>query len=191
MNIGIYGGTFNPPHYGHLRLARTFLKQAALDEVWLMVSPQNPFKRDALLPPDAERLRWVEAAVGGEPGLRASDFEFSLPKPSYTWATLQALTAAYPGHRFSLLVGGDNWAAFDRWSHPDDILAHHDLYVYPRPDYPLDEQALPPRVHLLRGELLPVSSTDIRQRLATGQTVEGLVPPAVATLLRESGKFSV
>lgn len=183
MNIGIYGGTFNPPHNGHLQLARTFLNQAALDEVWLMVSPQNPFKVNDALPSDDYRLRLVQAAVEGNDGLVASDFEFHLPKPSYTWNTLQALSAAYPQHTFSLLVGGDNWAAFDRWSHPQDIINHYPLYVYPRPESPLHEDKLPQNVHLLTGELLDISSTDIRQRLQRGEDISHLVPAAVASIL--------
>lgn len=185
MRIGIYGGTFNPPHNGHLQLARTFLRQARLDEVWLMVSPQNPFKVNDDLPADDYRLRLVEAAVEGEKGLKACDFEFRLPKPSYTWNTLQALAKAYPEHEFSLLVGGDNWAAFDRWSHPQDIIAHHLLYIYPRPDYPVDTAALPSHVHVLTGTLLDISSTDIRQRLRQGEDISTLVPPGVATLLQQ------
>lgn len=181
--IGIFGGTFNPPHNGHLQLARTFLAQAALDEVWLMVSPQNPFKANADLPADSYRLRLVQAAVEGECGLRASDFEFHLPKPSYTWNTLQALTRAFRDCEFSLLVGGDNWAAFDRWSHPADILRHHELYVYPRPGSDIDEASLPPGVHLLHGQLLDVSSTEVRRRVMAGEDISGLVPPRVAALM--------
>lgn len=183
MRIGIYGGTFNPPHNGHLLLARTFLEQAALDEVWLMVSPQNPFKVGDALPADDYRLRLVEAAVEGEPRLKACDFEFHLPKPSYTWNTLQALSAAYPQHTFSLLVGGDNWAAFDRWSHPHDIVSNYDLYVYPRPNCPIDPETLPARVHILYGELLDISSTEIRERLKHHAMVDDMVPSAVARLL--------
>lgn len=183
MRIGIYGGTFNPPHNGHLQLARAFLDQAALDEVWLMVSPQNPFKVNTQLPADEWRLQLVQAAVQGEDRLKACDFEFHLPKPSYTWNTLQALTAAYPEHTFSLLVGGDNWASFDHWAHPQEIIAHHALYVYPRPDYEIDEDNLPQNVLLLRGKQLSVSSTEIRQRLKNHESIDDLVPPGVAALL--------
>lgn len=187
MRIGIFGGTFNPPHNGHLALARAFLKQARLDEVWLLVSPQNPFKANDNLPSDAWRLQLVKAAVEGEEGLRASDFEFHLPKPSYTWNTLQALTAAYPDCTFTLLVGGDNWAAFDRWAHPEEILSHHDLYVYPRPGCTPDAATLPHRVHLLTGQLLDISSTDIRRRMKNGESIAGLVPKGVE---RELNKIS-
>lgn len=183
MRIGVFGGTFNPPHNGHIQLARTFLREAALDEVWLMVSPQNPFKVNDALPSDDYRLRLVQAAVEAEEGLKACDFEFHLEKPSYTWRTLEALRNAYLQHEFTLLVGGDNWAAFDRWAHPDEILAHHDLYVYPRPGSELDEASLPKRVHVLHGQLLDISSTEIRQRLKAGQSIADLVPQGVAELL--------
>lgn len=186
MRIGIYGGTFNPPHNGHLQLARTFLEQAVLDEVWLLVSPQNPFKVNDSLPADNYRLQLVQAAVSGEPRLVASDFEFHLPKPSYTWNTLQSLSKAYPEHEFVLLVGGDNWAAFDRWAHPQDIITHYDLYVYPRPGSSIDATQLPARVHILYGELLDISSTDIRQRLEYGEDISALVPTAVLPLLQRN-----
>lgn len=186
MRIGIYGGTFNPPHNGHLQLARTFLEQAALDEVWMLVSPQNPFKVNDSLPADNYRLQLVRAAVSGESRLVASDFEFHLPKPSYTWNTLQALSKAYPEHEFVLLVGGDNWAAFDRWAHSQDIITHYDLYVYPRPGSPIDATQLPARVHILYGEPLDISSTEIRQRLEHGEDISALVPTAVLPLLQRN-----
>lgn len=183
MRIGIFGGTFNPPHNGHIQLARTFLREAKLDEVWLMVSPQNPFKVGDALPADDYRLRLVQAAVAGEPSMRACDFEFHLEKPSFTWRTLKALRMTYPEHEFALLVGGDNWAAFDRWAHPEEILAHHQLYVYPRLGNTPDQATLPQGVHALHGQLLDVSSTEIRRRLQTGASVADLVPECVAALL--------
>lgn len=115
-HIGIYGGSFNPIHTGHIALARTLLRLTSLDEIWFMVSPLNPFKRatEDLLA-DNLRLKLTQLALEGEPRLVASDFEFGLPKPSYTYDTLRKLTETYPQNHFTLIMGADNWLAFDRW----------------------------------------------------------------------------
>jgi nicotinate-nucleotide adenylyltransferase len=169
MRIGIFGGSFNPIHNGHLAIARAALAQCALDEVWLMVSPQNPLKQQADLLNDSLRFQMAQRALEGVEGVRACDYEFRLPKPSYTWNTLQHLAKDYPDHRFTLLIGGDNWAHFQRWRHWQDILRHHDVVVYPRDEY--------------RGTidvpLLDVSSTQIRQRVKAGESVRGLVPDSI------------
>ena len=183
---GIYGGSFNPIHNGHMQLARGMLQVAGLDEVWFLVTPQNPWKQKADLMPDDYRLQLVRAAIGEEKGLVASDFEFQLPKPSYTWNTLQALTAAYPDREFVLLVGlvgGDNWTRFGHWYHGDDILAHYDVMVYPREGDDIDAESLPPRVRLVDLPLVNVSSTEIRRRLAQHLPIGHLVPEAVEELL--------
>ena len=115
MNIGIYGGSFNPVHFGHVGLAKWVIEHTDLDEVWLLVSPNNPLKPAGILAPEEERLAAVREAIKGIPGLVASDFEFSLPRPSYTANTLRALQKAYPEHTFTLLIGEDNLAIFDQW----------------------------------------------------------------------------
>lgn len=186
QSIGLFGGSFNPIHVGHIGLAREILRQAALDEVWLMVSPLNPFKRDAGdLLDDHLRYRLACLAVEGESGLRASDYEFSLPKPSYTWQTLRHLSADYPDCRFTLIIGADNWLQFDRWAHPDEILAHHSIIVYPREGYPVSAADLPSGVTLVNTRLYPVSSTEIRRRVAAGEPITGLVPPAITGLVEQ------
>ena len=118
MKIGIFGGSFNPIHTGHVALAQAVLKQCELDEVWLMVSPLNPLKRnDSDLLDDSLRYQLARKALEGINGVKACDYEFRLPKPSYTWNTLQQLSKDFPDHRFCLLIGGDNWAHFERWRH--------------------------------------------------------------------------
>jgi nicotinate-nucleotide adenylyltransferase len=132
MHIGIYGGSFNPIHFGHVGLAEWVIAHTDLDELWLMVTPNNPLKPAGMLAPEEERLRAAQEAVRAIPGVRVSDFEFHLPRPSYTANTLRALEQAYPEHRFSLVIGEDNLALADRWREWDWIVAHHTVYVYPR-----------------------------------------------------------
>ena len=130
--IGIFGGSFNPIHLGHTALAAYICEQGLVDEVWLMVSPQNPLKLDLTLLDEQERLTMARLAVVPYPTLRACDFEFTLPRPSYTYHTLQALREAYPDHEFSLIIGEDNWQCFDRWYRGEDIARKTPIIVYPR-----------------------------------------------------------
>ena len=181
--IGIFGGSFNPIHVGHIAIARELLTLARLNEVWFLVSPLNPFKKAATdLLDDDKRLLMAQWALRGETRLKASDYEFHLPKPSYTWNTLRHLKADYPDKQFVLIIGADNWLAFDRWARPDYILSHFDIAVYARPDCPIDAASLPSRVHLYNMGLFDISSTLIRSRIREGLPVVGLVPPAIETL---------
>ena len=186
MRIGIFGGTFNPPHNGHLRLAKTFLEQASVDEVWLMVSPQNPFKVGEDSPADEIRLEMVNLALQGENRIKASDFEFHLPKPSYTWNTLQELSKCYPKNEFVLLIGGDNWGAFNRWSHHEEILQNYSVVVYPRATDKIDPGSLPSNVKLLSVGNINVSSTEIRNLLRKNVSAKDLLPPSVAEYLSDN-----
>ncbi len=181
-SVGLFGGSFNPVHTGHIALAKSLCENAGLDEVWLMVSPQNPFKKaSADLLDDRLRLEMVQMAVKDEPRLKASDYEFRLPKPSYTWNTLQALSTDYPETAFTLLIGGDNWAAFDKWYRHDDILARYPIVVYPRQGCHTGD--VPEGVTVVETPLLNISSTEIRQRIREGKPVSGMVPQAIETLV--------
>ncbi|MBQ6652104.1 MAG: nicotinate-nucleotide adenylyltransferase [Prevotella sp.] len=185
MTIGIFGGSFNPIHWGHIRLARQIVGVAELDEVWLMVSPQNPLKRDVNLLDEQLRLQMARKALENEPRIEASDFEFHLPRPSYTWNTLQALNEAYPSIRFSLIIGADNWQLFPRWYRADDIISRYPVIVYPRKGSPIDESALPSSVRLVKTRLYNVSSTEIRRRVREGQSLNRLVPRAIQPLVEQ------
>lgn len=132
QRIGIYGGSFNPVHFGHVGLAKWVIENTDLDELWLMVSPNNPLKEAGTLAPENERLAAVREAVKDIPGVKVSDFEFSLPRPSYTANTLRSLQQAYPGVEFTLVIGEDNIAIFDRWREYEYILANFRIFVYPR-----------------------------------------------------------
>ena len=132
MKIGIYGGSFNPVHFGHVGLAKWVIEHTDLDELWLMVSPNNPLKDAGILAPEEERLAAVREAVKDIPGLKASDFEFSLPRPSYTANTLRELQKQFPENEFTLVIGEDNLAIFDKWREYEYILANFRIFVYPR-----------------------------------------------------------
>lgn len=178
--VGIYGGSFNPIHRGHIALARQMLRKAHLDEVWFLVSPLNPFKQASTdLLDDQTRLQLTRQALADEPRLVASDYEFHLPRPSYSWDTLQALSRDYPEHEFVLVIGADNWLAFDRWYHAEDILDSYPIVIYPREGCPIDAATLPPTVQLVKTRLYNVSSTDIRCRIREGRPVRRLLPPAI------------
>ncbi len=137
--IGIYGGSFNPVHFGHVGLAKWVIENTDLDELWLMVSPNNPLKPANLLAPEGERLAAVSKAIKDIPHVKASDFEFSLPRPSYTANTLRELQKAYPDTEFTLIIGEDNIAIFDRWREYEFILANFRIFVYPRRENLSDE----------------------------------------------------
>ena len=172
MKTGIFGGSFNPIHNGHIALAKAAQEQCGLDEVWLMVSPQNPLKQETDLLADNLRYDMVQQALQGVDGIVASDYEFHLPKPSYTWNTLQHLSKDYPNRQFTLIIGGDNWAHFERWRRWKDILRHYNVAVYPRDQY----------IGTFDAPLLDVSSTEIRQRIASGEGIQGMVPDSIISI---------
>jgi len=176
IKTGIFGGSFNPIHCGHVMLARQLRKRAGLDEVWLMVSPQNPLKESSGLLDDKARMEMARQAVKDEPGIVASDYEMHLPRPSYTWNTLEALRQDYPGREFTLLIGGDNWQLFDKWYRADDIRRNYRIEVYTRT--PGD------------AGFIDISSTDIRRRIRQGESISGLVPERVEQLIKERGYYA-
>ncbi len=181
--IGILGGTFNPIHYGHIRLAKRLLKEVHLQEIWMMVSPQNPFKTNQELLDDNLRLEMVRQALAKETRLIACDYEFHLPKPSYTWHTLQALSKDYPQNKFVLIIGSDNWNQFKKWFAYEKILANYQIVVYPRRGDQINASSLPPNVSLLKHRLINISSTEVRRRVRTGEPIDKLVPPAVKEMI--------
>lgn len=144
---GIFSGSFNPIHIGHLALANYLCEFEGLDEVWFMVTPHSPFKKQADLWSDELRLQLVQLAIEGYPRFRASDFEFHLPRPSYTVHTLNRLKEVYPEREFQLIIGSDNWKVFDQWFESERIVSENKILVYPRPGFPVDASQLPPNVH--------------------------------------------
>ena len=171
MRIGIYGGSFNPVHFGHVGLAKWVMEHTDLDELWLLVSPNNPLKPAGMLAPEEERLAAVRGAIKDIPGLKASDFEFSLPRPSYTANTLRALQKAYPEHEFTLVIGEDNLAIFNQWREYEYIASNYRVFVYPRKgsstmeDCRLKMEDFKELVFLQDAPLFDISSTAIRSSL--------------------------
>ena len=176
IRTGIFGGSFNPIHNGHISLALQLKEHAGLDEVWLMVSPQNPLKQSSDLADDEQRLEMARLAVEGVAGITVSDYEMHLPRPSYTWNTLEALSKDYPKRQFVLMIGGDNWAIFDKWYRAGDIKEKYEIIVYTRtPGDP---------------GFIDISSTAIRQRIREGKSISRMVPKTVADYIKENGLYA-
>lgn len=185
MKIGIFGGSFNPIHNGHVAIGSTMLQVMGLDEVWYMLSPQNPLKQYADLLDENKRMDIVRHALKDEPGLVAKDYEFSLPRPSYTWNTLQNLHRDFPHDEFTLIIGGDNWDKFDKWAHHEDILATHRIAVFPREGAAVPEQ-LPENVTFVKVPLVNVTSTMLRGMVRTGADISPYVPAVVLEEIKEN-----
>ena len=185
--VAVFGGSFDPIHNGHLALAAEVLSRGLAAEVWFMVTPQNPHKQGCTLSDEQLRLRMVQLAIEGKEGVVACDFEFGLPRPSYTLNTLNALDAAFPEKEFSLLIGADNWEKFDRWYKGDEILSRYAVIVYPRGDEARPQ--LPEGVHWLPAKLYDVSSTMVRAAVSAGEDITAMVPFAVAEFIKEKGLY--
>ena len=183
VEIGLFFGSFNPIHTGHLVIANVIKEATDLQQVWFVVSPQNPFKKASTLLNEYDRLRMVELAVEENFDLRACNIEFSLPKPSYTVDTLVRLEERYPQHQFHLLLGSDNLTHFHKWKNYQSILEYRTLYVYPRPevseDKILDAVRNHPHIRRVDAPLLDISATFIRQCLQQDLSVQYLVPDPV------------
>lgn len=185
--VGLLFGSFNPIHIGHLILANFMATHTDLEEVWLVVSPQSPFKVGQELLAEAQRFDLVQRAIAGNNRLRALDVEFSMPKPSYTIDTLDELRRRHPEHRFVLLMGGDNLPGLPRWKHADRLLAEYEVYVYPRPGVEVAAPAPVPTVNVVAGPLLDISATFIRACVRAGKSIRYLVPEAVEQQIEAAG----
>lgn len=187
QRVAVFGGSFDPIHNGHLALAGEVVSRGLADEVWLMVTPQNPHKQDKMLSDERLRFRMAQLAVEGMDGVKACDFEFSLPRPSYTLTTLTALDEAFPDREFCLLIGADNWEKFDRWYKGDEILSRYGIIVYPRGSE--GEPPLPSGVRWLPAKLYDISSTMVRAAVATGNDITGLVPATVVRFINDNKMY--
>ena len=185
----IFGGSFDPVHTGHLALAREVCARGLAQEVWFMVSPQNPHKTDVRLTPEDDRLRMVQLATADDSRLVACDFEFSLPRPSYTVHTLEALRNEYPSREFILLIGADNWEKFHKWYKWQEILVNHRIIVYPRGSE--KQPPLPQGVTWLSAALHDVSSTQVRRAVAAGVDASEMVTPQVWQYIKDNKLYTI
>ena len=180
MKTGLFFGSFNPIHIGHLVLANYVQQFTDLQQVWFVVTPRSPFKKNETLADDYQRLQMVQMAIDKYPGLRASNIEFSLPQPNYTVVTLANLREKYPEHEFALIMGEDNLSGLHKWKNADYLIAEYDMYVYPR----LHKNVKKPKVSLqrikkLKAPVIEISSTFIRDAIAQGKNIRPMLPPEV------------
>lgn len=173
---GIFSGSFNPVHIGHLALANYLCEYEELDEVWFLVSPHNPLKERSHLINDHVRYQMVQTAIAGYPRFQASDFEFHLPRPSYTIDTLKALHKAYPSRSFYFIMGADNWNVISQWKDYQTLLQNYNLLIYPRKDCPVEIPAIYPNIRFVCAPLMEISSTFIRESIRNGKDVRFFLP---------------
>lgn len=189
MKIGLFFGSFNPVHIGHLIIANIMAETTDLSKVWMVVSPQNPFKPSKGLLHEFDRFDMVRAAVYDHYKIEASDIEFHLPKPSYTIHTLVHLSEKHPDKQFKVIIGEDNLINFAKWKSHDRILEDYGLYVYPRPDAQPSELKSHPNVKMVDAPMMDISATFIRKCVRNHQSVRYLVPDAVEEMIRAKGFY--
>lgn len=187
--VGLFFGSFNPIHTGHLIIANYMINYTALDEVWFVVSPQNPFKEKKSLGNMYDRLEMVNLAIEGADKMRASDIEFSLSQPSYTIDTLTHLAERYPKKAFSLIMGEDNLAHLHKWKNADIILRDYRITVYPRLGYDGGALKEHPSVTVTKTPIMELSSTSVRQALKEGKSVQFYVPDKVIDFIDRKGLY--
>lgn len=178
MKVGLYFGSFNPIHAGHLIIANHILNESDLQKIWFVVSPQNPFKQSDSLLNEYDRFHLVQKAIEGDDRLKASDIEFSLPKPSYTVHTLAYLDEKYPTHQFSVIMGSDSFQNLPKWKNAEVIIKNYPIIVYNRPGFDVRDD-LGANLHVMKAPLLEISATYIRELLKQGKSVRYLVPRSV------------
>lgn len=187
--IGLFFGSFNPVHTGHLVIANYMAHHTDLDEVWLMVSPHNPLKKKDSLANMYDRLEMVNLALEGAERLRSSDFEFRLKQPSYTIDTLVHLKERFPEKDFVLIMGSDNLKSFRKWKNYEIILRDFQIAVYPRPGYTDPELEQHPSITLTDTPQMEISSTFIRKSVAAGKNVKYFLPDAVNSFIEKKGLY--
>jgi len=181
MKIGLYFGTFNPIHVGHLIIANHLAEHTDLEQIWMVVTPHNPLKQKSTLLDDYHRLHLVRLATEEYPKIKPSDIEFKLPQPNYTVNTLAHLMEKYPQHEFSLIMGEDNLKSFHKWKNYEYILEHHDIYCYPRISEEAENLALKghARIYPIAAPIVEISSTFIREQIKANKNVRPLLPAEV------------
>lgn len=185
MKTGLFFGSFNPVHNGHMVIANYFAEFSDLDQVWFVVSPHNPLKPVGSLLNDFQRLQLVELAIGDYRKMKVSKIEFGLPKPSYTINTLTHLQEKYPQHEFVLIMGSDNLHTFHKWKNYEQILEYYSIYIYPRPGFDGGDFKNHPKVKFIEAPLMEISSTFIRNAIKSKKDVRFMMPEKVADYIDE------
>ena len=188
MKVGLYFGSFNPVHIGHLIIASHIAEYSGLDQVWFVISPQNPFKNNSTLLNEQHRLSLVQIAIEGETKLKASNVEFKLPKPSYTINTLAYLSEKYTEHRFSIIMGSDSFQNIEKWKNYEQIVNNYNIYIYTRPLFtiktPVLENIIP-----VDAPLLEISASSIRKNIREGRSIRYLVSDGVKNEIDAKGYY--
>ncbi|MEZ5046618.1 MAG: nicotinate (nicotinamide) nucleotide adenylyltransferase [Chitinophagaceae bacterium] len=188
MKIGLYFGSFNPIHHGHLIIANHVLNEGKVDKIWFVVSPHNPLKETSSLLNEKQRYFLVQTAIEHEPKFKASNVEFSLPRPSYTIDTLIHMRDKYPQHEFSVIMGGDSFQNIKKWKNYEKILQDYSIIIYQRPGFEIDT-SLSKKIQLLQAPLLDISSTMIRALIKNKKSIRFLVPDDVLEEIERSGFY--
>lgn len=188
MKIGLYFGSFNPIHHAHLIIASHILNEGMADKVWFVVSPHNPLKETGSLLNENHRYHLVNLAIEGDERLKASDIEFTLPRPSYTSVTLAHLSEKYPQHQFSVIMGGDSFQNIKRWKNYEYILNNYPVLIYNRPGFEI-KQNIPGNITLLNAPLLELSATQIRQLIREKKSVKYMLPASVIEEIEKGGYY--
>lgn len=188
MKIGLYFGSFNPVHVAHLIIANHILNETGIEKIWFIVSPQNPFKNESTLLNEYHRLHLVRLATENDNRIKASEIEFTLPRPSYTVDTLVYLAEKFPEHEFSIIMGSDSYQNLPKWKNAELIMNNYDLYVYLRPGFEIKNSDAP-RLHLLKAPLLELTSTHIRKTITEGKSIRYMVPESVFEEILKGGYY--
>lgn len=189
MKVGLFFGSFNPIHIGHLIIANHVLNETNIDKLWLIISPQNPFKQSNSLLNEYDRLHLVRLAIEEDNRMKASDIEFSLPRPSYTIDTLTYLQEKYPANTFTIIMGSDSFQNIGKWKNAEQLLSNYEIAIYKRPGFEINEQDLPPTVTILNAPFLDISATTIRNFLQQGKSVRYMLPDKVREEIEKSGYY--
>jgi len=179
MKVGLFFGSFNPIHIGHLVIANYMIEYSDLNEIWLVISPHNPLKKKKTLLNEYDRLKMVELALGKDLHIKPADVEFHMPKPSYTIDTLTYLTEKNSHHEFVLIAGTDNFQSFHKWKNYETLLSNYNLYIYPRPGYTLGEYKNHPNIKTVNAPLMEISSSFIRSAVKENKDIRYFLPGEV------------
>lgn len=186
IHTAIFSGSFNPIHIGHLLLANYVAEYLPVDECWFVLSPSNPFKNEADLLNDKQRLEMLNLALEGYPKFRVCDIELSMPKPSYTIRTLEALQERYPERKFSLIIGADNWQRFEEWYEYRRILEEFAVWIYPRLPYTILYDKVSGNTRVIDAPRFEISSTELRRTIAEGKDMRAFLPEKVYEYIRKN-----